>query len=300
MKQGARRAKPPRPASTVVLVRRGASGLEVYLLKRSPKSGFFPGNYVFPGGAVDPQDQVSDLWRNHLDLDWETVLQRFNSTLTAREAIGYGVAAIRETFEEAGIFLGHKAETTERDLERLCERRFTERLPKGWLAEWVTSRGWVLSLGKLNRWSHWMTPEAMPQRFDTRFFVALMPDGQACRPDQRETTQGIWLSPEEGLVRNMRGEIPLSPPTLVTLHELLPYSDVLDLEKDVERRPWGEARLPRLLGLKQGALIVEPWDPMIHEEIQMDVEALPSALLPVGEAFSRLWLHEGVWRPVQC
>ena len=46
-KQGDWRAKPPRPASTVVLAREGASGLEVYLLKRSPKSGFFPGNYVF-------------------------------------------------------------------------------------------------------------------------------------------------------------------------------------------------------------------------------------------------------------
>jgi 8-oxo-dGTP pyrophosphatase MutT (NUDIX family) len=299
MKHEARSAKEPRPASTVVLVRQGASGLEVYLLKRSAKSGFFPGNYVFPGGAVDPQDTVLELWQDHLDLDRESISQRFNSTLPTRDAIGYGVAAIRETFEEAGIFLGDRAQTSETDMDRLCERRFTERLPKGWLNEWVTSRGWMLSLGRLARWAHWITPEAMRQRFDTRFFVAFMPDGQECRPDRRETTHGIWVRPREGLEGNVRGEIPLSPPTLVTLHELLPYKDVHDLERDVARRPWGKARLPRLVRLERGALILEPWDPMIDEDIQIDAGALPSALLPVGEPFSRLWLHEGLWRAVQ-
>jgi 8-oxo-dGTP pyrophosphatase MutT (NUDIX family) len=298
-KQEAWRAKAPRPASTVVLVREGASGLEVYLLKRSAKSGFFPGNYVFPGGAVDPQDRVLELWRDHLDLDRESISQRFNSTLPTHEAIGYAVAAIRETFEEAGIFLGDKAGTPGRDMDRLCERRFTERLPKGWLNEWVTSRGWILSLGRLARWAHWITPEAMRQRFDTRFFVAFMPDAQECRPDRRETTHGIWVRPREGLEGNMRGEIPLSPPTLVTLDELLRYGEVHELERDVRRRPWGKARLPRLLRLERGALILEPWDPMIDEDIQIDAGVLPSALLPVGEAFSRLWLHEGFWRPVQ-
>ena len=300
MKPEVRRAKAPRPASTVVLVRQGASGLEVYLLKRSPKSGFFPGNYVFPGGAVDPQDRVLELWRNHLDLDRESIAQRFNSTLPARDAISYSVAAIRETFEEAGVFLGDSAETPGTDMDRLCERRFTQSLPKGWLGEWVTSGGWTLSLGRLARWAHWITPEPMRHRFDTRFFVAFMPEGQECRPDTRETTEGIWVTPREGLEGNMRGEIPLSPPTLVTLHELLPYGHVHDLERNVERRPWGDARLPRLLSLEGGLLILEPWDPMIHEEIQVSTETLPFAVLPVGEPFSRLWLREGVWRPVHC
>ena len=97
----------------------------------------------------------------------------------------------------------------------------------------------------------------------------------------------------------MRGDIRLSPPTLVTLHEFLPYSDVGDLKRELGRRPWGEARLPRLLRLNRDVLILEPWDPMIHEDIQVDADALPSALLPVGEDFSRLWLHEGLWRPVR-
>jgi 8-oxo-dGTP pyrophosphatase MutT (NUDIX family) len=298
-KKGAEHANAPRPASTVVLVRRGASGLEVYLLKRSQKSGFFPGNYVFPGGAVEPQDRVPELWKDHLDLDFEGISQRFNSTLPPHEAIGYTIAAIRETFEEAGIFLGDKAQKPEGDLERLCERRFTEILPKGWLGEWVASRGWLLSLGSLARWAHWITPEAMAQRFDTRFFMAFMPEGQECRPDTRETTEGIWVEPKEGLEGNLQGKIPLSPPTLVTLHELLAYANGEELKREVEKRPWGEARLPRFLRLERDALIVEPWDPMIHDDIQVDEGALVSAALPVGQPFSRLWLHEGLWRPVR-
>jgi 8-oxo-dGTP pyrophosphatase MutT (NUDIX family) len=300
MREEKKGAKPPRPASTVVLVRQGTPGLEVYLLKRSSKSRFFPGNYVFPGGAVDGQDRVLELWQDHLDLDAKGILQRFNGTLTARDAIGYAVAAIRETFEEAGIFLGAETETSQEGIGRLCERRVTERLPKGWLREWVESQGWELSLTKLARWAHWITPDAMPQRFDTRFFVAFMPENQACRPDRRETTEGTWVSPRKGLEGNSRGEIPLSPPTLVTLHELLPYEDVGDLETDVEKRPWGAARRPRLVRLEEGALILEPWDPMFHEDIQIDAKALHSAVLPVGEAFSRLWLHKGLWRPVHC
>ena len=67
MKEERARKRTPRPASTVVLVRQGASGLEVYLLKRSSKSNFFPGNYVFPGGAVDAQDKVLELWEGRLD-----------------------------------------------------------------------------------------------------------------------------------------------------------------------------------------------------------------------------------------
>jgi 8-oxo-dGTP pyrophosphatase MutT (NUDIX family) len=245
MREEKKGAKPPRPASTVVLVRQGTPGLEGYLLKRSSKSRFFPGNYVFPGGAVDGQDRVLELWQDHLDLDAKGILQRFNGTLTARDAIGYAVAAIRETFEEAGIFLGAETETSQEVIGRLCERRVTERLPKGWLREWVESQGWELSLTKLARWAHWITPDAMPQRFDTRFFVAFMPENQACRPDRRETTEGTWVSPRKGLEGNSRGEIPLSPPTLVTLHELLPYEDVGDLETDVEKRPGGAARQGR-------------------------------------------------------
>jgi hypothetical protein len=97
----------------------------------------------------------------------------------------------------------------------------------------------------------------------------------------------------------MTGEIPLSPPTLVTLHELLKYTNVIDLQTENHRRPWGRTRLPRLVPLPQGAVIGQPWDPMYsQEEIKLDPESLPARVLPVGESFSRIWCDKGIWKPI--
>ena len=100
----------------------------------------------------------------------------------------------------------------------------------------------------------------MKPRYDTRFFVASLPPGQHCQPDARETTHGIWISPEKGLAGNLAGEIPLSPPTLITLHQFLKYPTLKALEKEAKIRQWGKVCLPRLVPLDQGTVIVEPWD----------------------------------------
>jgi 8-oxo-dGTP pyrophosphatase MutT (NUDIX family) len=288
----------PRPASTVILARQGHDGLEIYLLKRSGGSSFFPGDYVFPGGAVDRDDLNAAFWLGHVDLDREEISKRLGGGLSEEYTFGHGVSAIRETFEEAGVLLAHQVEDKPEEMERMSRLRGDGKLTKSWLKEWVISEGWVLSFSRLVRWAHWITPEAMKFRFDTRFYVALMPAGQVCRPDEKETIHGLWISSEAALSGNLRKEIPLSPPTLVTLHEFLPYSTISDLEAEVQRRPWGEARLPRLIKLKKGAAILQPWDPAIHEGPAIDEQELDGKVLPVGKPFSRLWLNDGVWRPV--
>lgn len=289
----------PRPASTVVLLREDEGRFQVYLLKRSSGSRFFPGNYVFPGGAVDSDDRAAQFWLDHIDLGLEEIGRGSGGSMTGEEAVGYGVAAIRETFEEAGVLLGRKRNGTPPDNMPVCEQRLAGRLAKGWLKEWVALNGWVLSFSRLVRWTHWITPEAFRPRFDTRFFLALMAEGQECSPDTRETTHGIWIQPRAALEKNTEGDLPLSPPTLVTLQELLEFGSLKDLLERTLGRPWGEARLPRLIKLPKGAIIVEPWDPMIGKQVRMDEEKLESLVLPVGTPFSRLWLHEGVWRPVR-
>jgi hypothetical protein len=139
----------------------------------------------------------------------------------------------------------------------------------------------------------------MKRRYDTRFFMATMPTEQVCRPDGRETTHGFWISPEKGLAGNLTGKIPLSPPTLITLHELLQYASLQDLAKETEGRLWGEALLPRMIPLDKGAVIVEPWDPLYsHTNIEIDPVGLRKAVLPIGQPFSRIWHHQGIWRPV--
>lgn len=288
----------PRPASTVLLIREQDAGFQVYLLKRSSGSVFFPAMYVFPGGTVDDADRDGRLWQAHVDMGPEEIDRRLGGGLPTAEALAYGVAALRETYEEAGVLLasGVPEEGRGSDQELWCQRN--ERPEKGWLLSWVHASGARLSISRLARWSHWITPEAMKPRFDTRFFVAFVPPDQKCAPDALETTRGIWVSPEEGLSGNLTGKIPLSPPTIVTLHELLAFSRVEDLKKEVESRPWGEARKPRFIKLAKGFMLVQPWDPMYDGEIEVDAGDLEASVLPVGEAFSRLWTHEGLSRPV--
>jgi len=258
------------------------------------------GNYVFPGGTLDPEDRDINLFENHSDLDLKAIATRFGGNLPAEKALAFCVAAIRETLEEAGVFLAHNAGGLDEKMEQVGRLRLTAHLTRDWFAKLVTGSGWRLTLTALSRWSHWITPELMKRRFDTRFFLADMPTGQYCQPDSRETVQGLWISPEEGLAGNLDGTTPLSPPTLVTLHELLNYRSLKDLQAESRRRPWGQALIPRLVPLAQGAVIVEPWDPQYREkEICIDLDHLPTSILPVGQAFSRIWYDGRLWRPVK-
>ncbi len=298
MKQKTSQPRRPRPASTVILTREQEGELQVFLLKRSGRSESFPGNYVFPGGIVQSEDRDSELWKKHIDMDLHQLSRRLGGGLSEDEALAYGVAAIRETFEEAGVLLAYRSDGTKDDLKVVSDRRMSAGLRKGWVTELVVSEQWTLAFSRLARWSHWITPELMPYRFDTRFFLVFMPPGQECIPDTRETTHGIWINPAKGLAGNLEGEIPLSAPTLITLHELLQYPDAPALAKAVQNRPWGEAVVPRLIPHHRGPVILEPWDPMYHEEIEIDPEKLADSILSPGEPFSKVWLHEGIWKPV--
>jgi len=287
----------PRIASTVILARQIGEELQVYLLKRNAKSGFMAGNYVFPGGTVDIEDRNTNFWKSHVDIHMENLSRQLGGNLPGEEALSYGVTAIREMFEEAGVFLSYRKKQNKKNMEKLCSSRMTSGLLKGWLQELVVD-GWILELSKLGRWSHWITPELMPRRYDTRFFMAFMPRDQECTPDLNEVTHGIWISPEKGLAGNFKGEIPLSPPTMVTLHELLKFSSLKALKKEMKTRTWKKALLPRLIASHQGKMIVEPWDPMFNKKVNMNSSELEKVILPPGEPFSRLWLHEGLWKPV--
>ncbi len=287
----------PTPASTVILVRQHDGELQVYLLRRSAESGFMAGHYVFPGGTVEDEDRDL-IWENHADMDLGKISERLGGDLTGEEALAYSVTAIRELFEEAGVLLAHRAEQSESDFLKASEMRAMEGLAKGWLREKAESEGWSLQLSMLRRWSHWITPEPIPQRYDTRFFLSFMPAGQECVPDSRETTHGIWIHPMDALIRNAEGELPLSPPTVTTLQEFLDDSDVMEVEKGPERRQWGKARCPRLVRSPKGLIMLLPWDPMFDQAPSIDTRGLENKILPPGEPFSRVWQCQGIWRPV--
>ena len=248
---------------------------------------------------MNPDEGEVDFWQQHLDLQPEDLLKVFGSGLDRTRLIAYGVAAIRETFEEAGVFLARKKTDGNNSFGRIDERPPSAKLDGGWLRRKVSDEGWLLSFSNLFPWSHWITPEVMPKRFDTRFFIAFMPEGQECVPDDQETVHGLWVSPEKGLQENRQGRIPLSPPTLITLHELLKFETLNSLRQEIRSRSWGDPRQPIQIRLDKGVVIVQPWDPHYGQPITIDPEGLKEKIIPVGESFSRLWLHEGIWRPVR-
>jgi 8-oxo-dGTP pyrophosphatase MutT (NUDIX family) len=278
----------PIPAASLILTRPAAGRLEVCLLRRSDESRFMPGSYVFPGGWIDASDRDAAFWQARCDLSPDAVAGRLARGIDAATVLSAAVAAVRETFEEAGVLFARGSDPPS---ERAEFRRCFE---QGDL---------VLELSALSPWSHWITPVGMPKRFDTRFFAAVLPPGQDVRADGRETTAAVWTTPREALEGNMAGRLPLSPPTLATLHELLGFPTVASLRVETGRRRWGEPILPRLvpLGKPHGALIVKPWDPLYASaEIPVDAADLERKVLPVGAPFSRIWNRNGYCRPIRA
>jgi len=287
------------PSATVILVRPAVGSFQVYLLRRSPASGFMAGQYVFPGGIIDADDRDASFWKEKVDLDGEGIQQGIGGSIRTGDALSFGVAAIRETMEEAGVLLASGNDSFHRQLEQIRQRRRVSGLSHGWLREMAQDGNWTLSLSGLRRWSHWITPRGMTRRFDTRFFLAVLPEWQSCDPDHQETVHGLWTTPKEGLQGNLDGKVPLSPPTVVTLHQLLEYLKVEAVMASSATQAWNAAIRPRMVKLDEGAVIIEPWDPAFHREtISIDPDGLDSAVAPVGRSFSRIWIHRGWCRPI--
>ncbi|MFW6204322.1 MAG: NUDIX hydrolase [Actinomycetota bacterium] len=222
---------PPRPASTVVLLRDSAQGPEVYLLRRRSSMAFAAGMHAFPGGAVDERDVADPVvsWHGPAPGEWARLLG-----VSEPEARGFVLAAVRETFEEAGVLLAdhanpvrHAAKTDlaptgpdwEAERTALVERRLA-------LSELLDRRGLAVRSDLLAPWAHWVTPRFEKRRYDTWFFVAALPESQAARDVSGEADQVVWVRPEEALATAARGEVALLPPTWSVLTELAAFASV--------------------------------------------------------------------------
>ncbi|MDP4500635.1 NUDIX hydrolase [Nonomuraea turcica] len=216
---------PTRDAATVVIVREGP---EVYLLRRKSTMAFAAGAYVFPGGSVDGRDTDQAVaWAGPSPAEWGAVFH-------ASEQVARGLvcAAVRETFEESGVLLAGPgpgsvvADTTGDDWESdrlaLIDRSLA-------FADFLARRGLVLRSDLLKPWAHWITPEIEQRRFDTRFFVAVLPEGQRTRDVGGEADQVAWRRPAEAIELAHRREIFLMPPTYHTLTELSAYDSVAEV-----------------------------------------------------------------------
>ena len=213
----------PRAAATVVLLKDGHSGLEVYVIRRARSMAFAAGMYAFPGGAVDERDaEVQPGWTGPPPSTWARRL-RTSSEAEARAVV---CAAIRETYEEAGVLFAAPAGSVSADLTDPSWEadRLALMSKKLALVDFVGRRGLLLRTDKLALWAHWITPRFEARRYDTRFFLAVLPPGQEARDVSGEAESVAWLTPEDALARLGRGEISMLPPTAVTLHELGGYA----------------------------------------------------------------------------
>jgi 8-oxo-dGTP pyrophosphatase MutT (NUDIX family) len=215
----------PRPAATVILLRDGVGGPEVYLLRRTASMAFAPGMTVFPGGRVDQSDAtVADAWAGPSPAEFGTRLG-----CSAELAVAYVAAAVRETFEESGVLLAGPsastvvADTTGPDWE---DDRVALEGRSLSFADFLHRRGLVLRADLLGPWAHWITPEFEPRRYDTRFFLAALPAGQKTRDVSGESDQVAWLSPSTAVAQVDAGELAMLPPTYLSCTELSSYDSV--------------------------------------------------------------------------
>ncbi|MCW2715264.1 MAG: hydrolase [Frankiales bacterium] len=219
-------AAPARDASTVALLRDGEQGPEVYLLRRVKGMAFAGGMHVFPGGAVDPADATADIaWAGPPPSVWAAAFACDEPLARALVC-----AAVRETFEESGVLLaGPDADEVLADVSNddwEAERAALEAREHS-MSELLARRSLVLRSDLLRPLAHWITPEFEPKRFDTRFFLARMPEGQVCREVGGEADERRWLRPAEALASADRpGGTNLLPPTSAVLQDLAAHPDV--------------------------------------------------------------------------
>ena len=195
---------PIKPAATVMLLRDGSDGLEVFMLRRTNNAVFASGMYVFPGGKVDPADGDGD------------------------EA--YRVAAVRECYEEAGVLLAvdedgrmvddghpalaHRVAVYDGDID---------------VRALAAQHGLRLATDALPWTSHWITPRGeTTRRFDTRFYMAAHPAGQTSHHDDNETVASMWVKPADALSQWEAGQLQLMPPTVTNLRFLESHQSVAD------------------------------------------------------------------------
>lgn len=212
----------PRPAATVILLRPEAERFSVFLVRRNRRVGFMPSAWVFPGGRVDEADAAVDPGRLS---GVDEAVGRLG--MDRADGVAWLAAAIRETFEESGVWLG---EGNPGAAARASLNDGTATLQQ------VLAAHGGASTERLRPWSRWVTPENEPRRYDTRFFVAVVRDEDrtAARHDEGETVDSAWVPIDQAVARAEAGDLPMAPPTWWTLRELARLAD-LDEALVVER-----------------------------------------------------------------
>ncbi len=240
---------PLRPAATVMLVRDGDDGPEVFMLRRTLSAAFAGGQYVFPGGKVDGTDHADELEAICDGLDDAEASARLG---LESGGLAWIVAAIRESFEEAGVLLARRAHESEMIrfegdiVGPMSEAR--EAIYNGTesLSQLCARHDLRLVTDAIGFVSHWITPVGEGRRFDTRFLLARAPEVQEPLHDGGETIDSLWVRPQDALKRWEAGELQMFPPTVANLEWLSQFGSADEALAGGEAMGIPQTILPRM------------------------------------------------------
>lgn len=238
---------PASPASTVVLLRDGADGVEAWLMRRVRGMAFAGGMTVFPGGRVDAADSAADVPVTGGAVEALAARQGEPVEVT-RAAL---VAAARETFEEAGVLLTSPVTAEVGDLHRRVETREVT------FADALRQFDAAVDLSLLHAWARWITPIVEPRRYDTHFWLAALPAGAVVSADTPEAAAAEWVSVVRAVAEAEAGTRLMLPPTLVVLRDLADYRTVADALADADQRSL-EPVMPLMQRTADGLVAVLP------------------------------------------
>jgi 8-oxo-dGTP pyrophosphatase MutT (NUDIX family) len=236
----------PRDAATILLLRRGAGAagenLEVLMVLRHPRSLFVPNYHVYPGGCLDEDDYVPEMERFSFGVDRKKAQNLIANITPSEKALGVWVAGIRETFEEVGVLLAYEKDgslvSMDSDARAAKYNAYRRALAEGRIKfrTMLEREELKLAADRLLYFSHWITPEPLPYRYDVRFFLARAPEDQPVMHDGIELTDHIWITPSKALAQYEKGRIGMVLPTIMTLVELSRFKTIEEALHSTKRK----------------------------------------------------------------
>ena len=252
-----------REAATVVLMRDRSpehGEPEVLLMRRHAKANFGAGAYVFPGGMLEAADYSPAMLNLVRGMTVEEAASEMQGVDPPEKALGLRVAALRETFEEAGVLLARREDGSEFHPTQEQAAALHHARTGADFAAVVQGLGLNLLVDQLVYIGHWITPVCRPIRFDTHFFLVSVTGRVEASPDRQEVMDEIWLTPSEALEQNKKGELRLMSPTMTNLEWLSVYGSTAETIEVLKEKPV-QTILPKIIADSDGKEhIVHPWD----------------------------------------
>jgi len=224
-----------------------SQAIETLMVLRHPDNKFVANAYVYPGGALDEEDCASEMDAFCRGMDRKKAA-RVMPDIPAEKALGAWVASIRESFEEVGLLLAYDPNgsivtfDTEEKRKRFSAHRDALCGGTGSFRDMLAGEGLTLATDRVHYFSHWITPEPLPIRYDVRFFVAEAPAMQNALHDGCELIEHVWITPQEALDAHERGHFGIVLPTIMTLRELCSFKTVGEVIKSAANK-----NIPRIL-----------------------------------------------------